>query len=107
MAPDRRIRVVGLLLAMGVACLSCTFPSVEYDTSCAAPTSCEKDTTLCANKAQAAQNMCSMKCMMSCVDCDDEYDRALASCVAQCESCSASDGCMDATESCKALLGVP
>jgi hypothetical protein len=104
---DQRMRLAGLLLAMGFACASCTFPSVEYDTSCAAPTSCEKDVATCGNKAQAAQNMCSMKCTMSCVDCDEAYDLALASCIAQCETCSAGEGCTNATESCKALLGVP
>jgi hypothetical protein len=107
MSLDRRRRLAGLMLAVGFACFSCTFPSVEYDASCAVPPSCENEIATCGKKATATQNMCSAKCPISCVDCDDEFSRALTSCLSQCESCSASDGCMDATASCKALLGVP
>lgn len=86
---------------------ACTFPSVEYETECAVPMACENEVFACNNKAMAAQNMCSMKCSMTCVDCDAEFSRSLDICVAQCETCSANEGCMNATESCKALLGAP
>lgn len=104
---DRRISLVGWMLAICFACATCTFPSVEYDSSCVAPTLCAKELSACTNKAEAAQNMCAMKCSMSCSECDNAFDQALTGCLTQCESCSASAGCMDATESCKALLGVP
>lgn len=89
---------------------ACTFPTIAYEESaaaCAVPTSCAKDVATCSNKAQAAQNMCAMKCSMSCVDCESDFDRDMGICVAQCETCSANGGCANATESCKALLGVP
>lgn len=90
-----------------VVVAACTFPSVEYETACAVPTTCENDVATCGNKALAAQNMCSVKCSMSCVDCDQQFSRSLDICVAQCETCSANAGCMNATESCKALVGTP
>lgn len=99
-------RVLGVML-LGCTFVACTFPSVEYETGCAVPTACENDVGVCTNKAEAAQNMCSMKCTMSCVDCSTDFDRAMTTCVALCETCSANNGCANATESCKALLGVP
>jgi hypothetical protein len=104
---DVHVRRAILTLSIGFACASCTFPSVEYETACAAPTSCANETSACTKKAEAAHNMCSMKCTKSCLDCDTAFDRALEMCVAQCENCSAVAGCMNANASCKALLGVP
>lgn len=103
----RRAQWASSMVAMGMALVACTFPSVEYDASCMAPMSCGNEINSCQKKAEAEQNMCSMKCSMSCGACDADFDRAMLSCVAQCESCSAGAGCMDATASCKALLGVP
>lgn len=96
-----------LMLMLGLAWASCTFPSVEYESACAAPKPCESDAVSCAKKAEAAQNACSMKCQMSCLQCDTDFDRALDMCVAHCENCSANAGCLNAGESCKALLGAP
>jgi len=107
MSLGRGVRPVVLMLALGFAGAACTFPSVEYDTSCAVPTSCEKEVNSCSNKAQALQNMCSMKCAGTCVDCEADYDQAVTACVVQCETCSANNGCENATENCKALLGAP
>jgi hypothetical protein len=89
---------------------ACSFPTVVYEetaASCAVPMSCVNDVAACSNKAQATQNMCAMKCSMSCVECESDFDRDLGICVAQCETCSANGGCANATESCKAMLGVP
>ncbi len=106
---EMHFRVV-LMLSLGFVWASCTFPSVDYElaeAACTAPMSCANEATSCTNKAEAAQTMCSMKCSMSCLTCDTDFDRAMETCVAQCENCSAIDGCMNATESCKALLGAP
>lgn len=104
---DVRVRRAVLVLVWVFGCVSCTFPSVDYETSCSAPASCESGATSCSNKAAAEQNKCSMKCTMSCVECETTFEQALSGCVTQCEGCSAKAGCLDATESCKALLGVP
>ncbi len=101
------LRRAVVILALSFVWASCTFPSVDYETACAAPKSCENEVISCTKKAEAAQNMCSMKCSMSCLECDSDFDKALTTCVAQCENCSASAGCLDATASCKTLLGVP
>ena len=110
-----RARSVVLMVALGFAWASCTFPDVEYDSgsgagadsACAVPMSCVNEVNTCRNKADALQNSCSMKCSGTCIDCEASYDEALASCVTQCENCSVIEGCMNATESCKALLGAP
>jgi hypothetical protein len=104
---EMHLRRAILMISTGLVWASCTFPSVDYESACAAPPSCENDANSCTKKAEADQNACSMKCSMSCLECDTDFDRALGMCVAQCESCSASAGCTNASASCKALLGVP
>lgn len=101
------MRHAALGLALCLAWASCTFPSVEYEPTCAVPTSCQNDITSCSKQANAEQMMCLSKCTADCGACDTTLDKAMSVCVAQCENCSASGGCMNATESCKALLGVP
>ena len=101
------VRGVVLMFTLAFAWASCSFPSVEYEPACAAPKQCENEANACAKKAAETQDSCAKKCSTSCQECDTDFDRALGMCVAQCESCSASEGCLNATESCKALLGAP
>jgi hypothetical protein len=101
------VRQAFLALALMLACVSCTFPSVEYEPTCAVPTSCQNDITTCSKQAEAQQTMCLSKCTTDCAVCDTDFDSAVSMCVAQCENCSANSGCMNATAYCKALLGVP
>lgn len=98
------------LLTFGLIGSACGFPTVDYEdpvVACAMPMACANEVAACNNKAQAEQNMCAMKCSMTCLDCDADFERSLGICVAQCETCSANEGCANATASCKALLGVP
>ncbi len=104
-------RAIGIRSAITALTLfvatACTFPSVEYEPTCVVPTVCLNDTDVCRKQAETQQNMCLSKCTTDCATCATDIDTALSMCVAQCESCSAGEGCKNATESCKALLGVP
>lgn len=107
---DIQLRRACAYLTLTMFLTACTFPTISYEESaaaCAVPTACTKDVAACSNKAQATQNTCSMKCSMSCLECDSDFDRDIGICVAQCETCSANGGCVNATDSCKALLGAP
>lgn len=104
---ETSVRRAVLALALGLAWASCTFPNVEYEGTCAVPTSCQNDVTNCSKQADAAQTMCLSKCTTDCGTCDVDMSMSMSICVAECENCSATAGCMNATESCKALLGVP
>jgi hypothetical protein len=101
------VRQTVLALALALAWASCTFPSVEYEPSCAVPTSCENDIASCSKQADAQRTMCLSKCTTDCAACDTDFDAALSMCTAQCENCSENSGCTNATENCKALLGAP
>ena len=104
---------VASLLALGMISAACTFPSVEYEAepvseaACVAPTACMNDVEVCRKQADAQQMMCLSKCTTVCPSCGADFNDALSICVAQCEACSAGEGCANATESCKALAGVP
>lgn len=104
LAVDTRCAMAALFLFVMAGC---TFPTVEYEQVCAVPSVCLNDVDVCRKQAEAQQNMCASKCTTDCATCSTDYDSAIATCVAQCESCSASEGCLNATDSCKALLGVP
>lgn len=98
---------VALLLTLGFLWASCTFPSVEYETVCAVPMACQKDVEACRKQAGMQQMACLSKCTTVCPSCGTDFDQAMNLCVAECEVCSANEGCANATESCKALSGVP
>jgi hypothetical protein len=94
-------------LTLVLAWASCTFPSVEYEPTCAVPASCQNDITNCTKQADGQHTMCLSKCTTDCAACDTDFDAAVSICVAQCENCSANSGCINATDNCKALLGAP
>ncbi len=109
-----------VLLLLGLS--ACTFPTVDYlepgetDPPCATPPKCVGDVSTCSKQAEAQRGACVSQCgsgptkmgaIPDCAGCDAAYDTAMNVCVAQCESCSAAEGCTNATDSCKALLGLP
>jgi len=118
-APRPRRVLRSLVLAAVVMPLACTFPDVDYsDTSadefasaCFVPAACEPEVTACSKQAANQHGACLNKCgppaSQACAACETEYDSALNVCLAQCESCSAENGCKNATQSCKGWLSIP
>jgi len=101
-----------------VALAACAFPDVDYgessanarNTACVMPAACESTVNVCSTKASTQRGACLNKCGMGqapdCGACQDAHESALNTCVAQCETCSAENGCENATDSCKAWLGL-
>lgn len=114
--------LLGLTLCAGVAflCAACTFPSVDYEDPpaistaetlpCVVPQTCAPAVSTCGKKAETQRGSCLKKCSngqsADCMTCQSAHDSALTACTEQCKSCSASNGCANATESCMALLGL-
>ncbi|MDI1435256.1 hypothetical protein [Polyangium sorediatum] len=105
---------------------ACTFPAIDYaepdesggeGPACAATPKCANDVESCAKQATGQRSMCVSQCEKGwpsgssfggdCSACETAHDTALNNCVAQCETCSASGGCTNALDSCRALLGFP
>ncbi|MRG91219.1 hypothetical protein [Polyangium spumosum] len=111
------------LLGLGPGLVACTFPTIDYveqevaaEAPCVTTPKCASDIDTCAKQAEGQRTMCMSQCQKGPVDmglsadcstCESTHDTALNICVAQCETCSAADGCTNATESCRSLLGLP
>ena len=104
---ETSVRRAVLALALGLAWASCTFPNVEYEVTCAVPTSCQNDVTNCLKQADAAQTMCWSKCTTDCGTCDVDMSMSMSIWVADCEDCSATAGGRNATGSSTGRLGGP
>ncbi|MDI3285531.1 hypothetical protein [Polyangium sp. 15x6] len=107
-------------LLLGIS--ACTFPAIDYDEpgeaasiACAATPKCASDVESCSKQAYGDRSMCMSQCGKSgpmnlnpdCNSCESAHETAMNICVAECESCNAADGCPNATDSCRALLGLP
>ncbi|MDC3960758.1 hypothetical protein [Polyangium jinanense] len=109
-------------LLLGVS--ACTFPAIDYvepgeadieAVACAATPQCANEVDTCAKQAYGQRSACVSQCEKSgpmslnpdCSSCDSALETNLNICVAKCESCNAADGCSNATDSCRALLGLP
>ena len=91
---------------------ACTFPSVDYEDAsvmgCSAPASCSGDAQRCGDDARKLFDACSHTCIMKpgCqAMCDSDLALQIGQCNTACQSCSAGQGCTNATSSCKALVG--
>ncbi len=99
------------LFAWLLAAASCTFPEVQYDMPCSVPATCHNETENCRKLSDVDRSACLMKCAMTpngnCDACATEFDADLAVCLENCDDCSATNGCTNATQSCKTRLGIP
>jgi hypothetical protein len=121
----RAPRVLGLA-AMAMLVASCTFPSVDYYeepatdggggaapmSGCNVPATCSTEVNTCAKPPRSKLDACDAKCngimAQPCRDaCQSNYEAAVSVCLSQCQDCSAKYGCLNATQSCRALLGLP
>lgn len=103
---DARAGLVALLFAAS----ACTFPEVAYDMPCSVPATCHNATENCRKQADIDKSACQAKCMMpfsSDCGCVAQFEADLAICLEDCDDCSATNGCTNATQSCKTRLGMP
>ncbi|MDI1476046.1 hypothetical protein [Polyangium sp. y55x31] len=121
-SPLRSPRLFFCCLLLGLS--ACTFPAIDYvepdeadveSAACVATPKCATDVEACSKQASGQRSQCVFQCQKSgpmnlnpdCSTCESTYATEMNICVAQCESCSAAAGCTNATDSCRALLGLP
>jgi hypothetical protein len=113
--PQSRGRLFPLIALPLILVGACTFPDVDFAdplaAACTMPPACDVEIDTCSKQAETQRGSCLAKCGMGptadCTACQSEHNSAVSICVAQCESCSSANGCTNATDSCKALLGAP
>ena len=90
----------------------CTFPSVDYvdaSLACNVATDCANQAVKCGSDARRRSTTCENSCSPNKPDCKANCRSTRASeitqCTTQCTSCGQSEGCLNGTANCEALVG--